>query len=72
MLGLRCGSGDEGVGCVQRWVEIINQARQSVEYLKAVEVVRAVLNILQVCLVEPWERWAVLGVVRKSGEGAAC
>uniref|UniRef100_A0A7I4EZM4 Importin N-terminal domain-containing protein n=1 Tax=Physcomitrium patens TaxID=3218 RepID=A0A7I4EZM4_PHYPA len=31
----------------QRWVEIINQARQSVEYLKSTEVVRAVLNILQ-------------------------
>uniref|UniRef100_A0A7I4BPN0 Importin N-terminal domain-containing protein n=1 Tax=Physcomitrium patens TaxID=3218 RepID=A0A7I4BPN0_PHYPA len=31
----------------QRWVEIIGQARQSVEYLKSVEVVRAVLNILQ-------------------------
>jgi exportin-1 len=31
----------------QRWVEIISQARQSVEYLKALDVVRAVLNILQ-------------------------
>ncbi|KAG0570872.1 hypothetical protein M758_6G185900 [Ceratodon purpureus] len=30
----------------QRWVEIINQARQSVEYVKS-QVVRAVLNILQ-------------------------
>jgi exportin-1 len=31
----------------QRWAEIIGQARQSVEFLKAQEVVRAVLNILQ-------------------------
>jgi exportin-1 len=33
---------------LQRWAEIIGQARQSVEFLKAQEVVRAVLNILQV------------------------
>jgi exportin-1 len=32
---------------LQRWAEIIGQARQSVEFLKAQEVVRAVLNILQ-------------------------
>ncbi|KAJ7563170.1 hypothetical protein O6H91_03G099000 [Diphasiastrum complanatum] len=31
----------------QRWAEIIGQARQSVEFLKAQEVIRAVLNILQ-------------------------
>lgn len=31
----------------QRWVEIIGQARQSVDYLKDQDVIRAILNILQ-------------------------
>lgn len=47
---------DNGVPFVQRWVEIINQARQSVEYLKALDVVRAVLNILQVSTVQHLNR----------------
>lgn len=34
---------------MQKWAEIIGQARQSVEFLKDQAVARAVLNILQVC-----------------------
>lgn len=34
---------------MQKWAEIIGQARQSVEFLKDQVVARAVLNILQVC-----------------------
>lgn len=33
---------------MQKWAEIIGQARQSVDFLKDPEVVRVVLNILQV------------------------
>lgn len=35
---------------VQKWAEIIGQARQSVDFLKDQDVIRAVLNILQVLL----------------------
>lgn len=35
---------------IQKWSEIIGQARQSVEVLKDQEVIRTVLNILQVCI----------------------
>lgn len=35
---------------MQRWAEIIGQARLSAEYLKDAEVIRTVLNILQVSL----------------------
>lgn len=35
---------------MQKWAEIIGQARQSVELLKDPDVGRAVLNILQVCI----------------------
>jgi exportin-1 len=31
----------------QRWAEIIGQARQSVDYLKTQDIIKAVLNILQ-------------------------
>nr|GMD56610.1 protein EXPORTIN 1A-like [Ipomoea batatas] len=34
----------------QKWAEIIGQARQSVDFLKDQDVIRAVLNILQVLL----------------------
>lgn len=33
---------------IQKWAEIIGQARQSVDVLKDQEVIRTVLNILQV------------------------
>lgn len=33
---------------LQKWAEIIGQARQSVDFLKEQDVIRAVLNILQV------------------------
>lgn len=36
---------------VQKWNEIIGQARQSVDFLKDQDVIRAVLNILQVLLI---------------------
>lgn len=35
---------------IQKWAEIIGQARQSVDVLKDQEVIRTVLNILQVCI----------------------
>lgn len=34
---------------LQKWAEIIGQAHQSVDFLKDQDVIRAVLNILQVC-----------------------
>lgn len=38
---------------MQKWNEIISQARQSVDFLKDQDVIRTVLNILQVpCLRE--------------------
>lgn len=38
---------------MQKWNEIISQARQSVDFLKDQDVIRTVLNILQVpCLIE--------------------
>lgn len=40
---------------MQKWAEIIGQARQSVEFLKDQVVIRAVLNILQVCSL--FARW---------------
>ena len=33
---------------MQKWAEIIGQARQSVDFLKDQDVIRTVLNILQV------------------------
>lgn len=36
---------------LQKWGEIIGQARQRVDFLKDPEVIRAVLNILQVCFI---------------------
>lgn len=33
---------------IQKWAEIIGQARQSVDFLKDQDVIRTVLNILQV------------------------
>lgn len=35
---------------MQKWVEIIGKARQSVDFLKDQDVIRTVLNILQVLL----------------------
>ena len=35
---------------MQKWGEIIGQARQSVDFLKDQDVIRTVLNILQVLL----------------------
>lgn len=40
-------SSDYHVG-VQKWAEIIGQARQSADVLKDADVIRAVLNIFQV------------------------
>ena len=34
---------------MQKWTEIIGRARGSVDFLKDQEVIRTVLNILQVC-----------------------
>lgn len=42
-----CGEGFN-VHMLQRWAEIIGQARQCVDFLKDQEVIRTVLNILQV------------------------
>ena len=40
---------------MQKWVEIIGKARQSVDFLKDQDVIRTVLNILQVLLSnQPW------------------
>lgn len=36
---------------LQKWVEIIGQARQSVDFLKDQDVIRTVLNILQVFII---------------------
>jgi len=33
---------------MQKWAEIIGQARQNLDYLKDQEVIRTVLNIMQV------------------------
>lgn len=37
---------------MQKWAEIIGQARVSVDYLKDQDVIRVVLNILQVLPIE--------------------
>ncbi|KAL8484647.1 hypothetical protein ACS0TY_027084 [Phlomoides rotata] len=38
----------------QKWAEIIGKARQSVDFLKDPDVIRAVLNILQVGIAQGW------------------